>query len=108
MVAIKRKVRVTAEYEVEIIFPSKFFAYYRDKGVENYVEEFLKDFRKGLWDVENIDDVAIYAARVAALDGDGVYDGLGNLANNYSSGEADVRYSIVAEEFDGEIIDGGE
>ena len=106
MEAIKRKVRVTATYEVEIIFLPEFWAFYKDKGIENYIEEFLKDFRNGLWDVENIDDVAMYAAERAALTGDGQYDGIGNLAPDYSSAKADVRYNITDEDIDSEIING--
>ena len=104
---IKRKVKVTAEYEVEIIFQPKLFAYYKDKGINNYVEEYLKDFRKGLWDVEDIDDVAMYAAREAALCGDGEYDGIGKLKYVHSclAPEADVTYAIDSEDIECEITE---
>lgn len=99
---IKRRVKVTAEYEVDITFPAEFFDHYDDPA--NAIERYLANFRKGLWDVESIDDVAMYAARMAALNGSGSYDGLGDLAPDYSSTKADVRFNIVDEEFDSEIL----
>ena len=103
MEAVNRRVRVTAEYEVDITFPAEFFSRYEQ---DHAVELYLADFRKGLWDVESIDDVALYAARMAALNGGGQYDGLGRLAPDYSH-DADVKFVIVDEEFDSEIISGG-
>ena len=100
---IKRRVRVTAEYEVDITFPAEFFDHYKNDPA-NAIEQYLSDFRSGLWDVESIDDVAMYAARMAALNGSGSYDGLGDLAPDYSSTKADVRFDIVDEEFDSEIL----
>ena len=101
MEAIKRRVRVTAEYEVDItIMPSMFG--------QMSIEQFLEMWRKGLWDVEGIDDVAMYAACMAALCGDGQYDGIWELRSIFSS-EADtanVKYRILSEDFDSEIING--
>lgn len=99
MEAVKRRVRVTAEYEVDITFPAEFFSHYE----QDHVEQYLADFRKGLWDVESIDDVAMYAARMAALNGGGKYDGLGKLAPDCSH-DADVKFKIIDEDVDSEII----
>ena len=95
---IKRRVRVTAEYEVDITIMPSWFG-------PMTVEQALEEFRKGLWDVESIDDIAMYAARCAALDGSGIYDGTGELSSDYSSSKANVRYKIVYEDFDSEIIE---
>lgn len=100
MEAVKRRVRVTAEYEVDITFPAEFFSHYKQ---DHAIEQYLADFRKGLWDVESIDDVAGYAARMAALYGGGKYDGLGRLAPDCSH-DADVKFKIIDEDIDSEII----
>ena len=96
---IKRRVRVIAEYEVDItIMPSMFGSMTED--------EYLEAFRKGLWDVEGIDDVAMYAARVAALDGSGRYDGIWDLDSVYSrdADKANVTYRVISEDVESEII----
>lgn len=100
MEPIKRTVRVTIEKEIEVeLMPSMF------GGMTE--EEFLAEFRKGLWNVETIDDVAKYAARMAATVGSGVeHDGIGLLSYHYSSypKEPDVKFREIIDECEEEIL----
>lgn len=96
---IKRRVRVTAEYEVDITIMPTWFG-----GLT--VEDALAEFRKGLWDVDSMDDIAEYAARCAAIDGSGNYDGTGELLMDVPSAKSSVRYDIVYEDYYSEIING--
>lgn len=101
METIKRKVRVTIEKEIEIeMLPSVF---------ENMSqEEYLEEFRKGLWEVEGIDDVVKYAARMAATMGGGYQlDGLGLLGEKDSTFPRvpDVKFTILWDECESEIIE---
>ena len=76
---LKRKVRVTIVKEIEIeLTPATFGGLSQD--------EYLKEFRASLWDVESIDDVIEYAARMAATCGGGyTHDGLGLLDTRNST-----------------------
>lgn len=101
MTTIKRTVRVTIEKEVEIeMLPGVF---------SNMTQEqYLEEFRKGLWHVDGIDDVVMYAARMAADMGGGYeHDGLGLLGECSSTYPRvpDVKFRIVSEDFDAEIVE---
>lgn len=92
---IKRRVRVTAEYEVDItIMPSVF-------GPMT-LSEYIAEFDRTIVPVGSIDDVAEFAARTAVLYGSGIEDGLGSL--NVTD-DADVKYDIVYEDAETEIIE---
>lgn len=76
--SIKRTVRVTIEKEIEVELTPAVFG-----GMTQ--EEYLAEFRKGLWHVDSIDDVVKYAARCAAYGSVGAHeDGLG-LVNGRDS-----------------------
>lgn len=91
--------RVTIEKEIEIELTPTFFG-----GMTQ--EEYLAEFSKGLWPVDSIDDVIKYAARVAAYNGDGTYDGLGLLERAHSrhSWAPDVKFRVLSDESEEEII----
>jgi len=100
MKTIKRKVLVTIEKEIEIeMLPGVF---------ENMTqEEYLAEFRNGLWHVEGIDDVVKYAARMAATMGGGYqHDGLGLLSESFNTYPRipDVKFTILMDECTEEII----
>lgn len=101
METIKRKLRVTIEKDIEIeIMPSMFY------GMSE--EEYLKEFREGLWHVDGIDDVVKFAAKVAAVDGRGpTYDGIGRLEVKHmkDSEEAEVYFEVLSSDIEAEFID---
>jgi hypothetical protein len=100
MEAIKKTVRVTIEKEIEIELTPSFFG-----GMT--IDECLAEFRKGLWDVESIDDVIKYAARMSAYHGGGMqHDGLGLLGADYSTYPRvpDVKFNELSDECEEEII----
>lgn len=90
MSTYKRRVRVAIEKEIEIELMPSVFA-----GVTE--EEFLESFRKSLWQVESIEDVVEYAARMAANHGGGMYDGIGLLdyANSTYPRVPDVKFREI-------------
>ena len=70
---MKCKVRVTIIKELELEFTEQFLG-----GMTE--EEFLKEFSKSLWPVDDMEDVFKYAASLAATGGGGFsHDGLGLL-----------------------------
>lgn len=76
---MKCTVRVTIEKEIEVeLTPSVF---------HNMTEqEYLDEFRKGLWHVDSMDDVVKYAAEMAACTGSGYnHDGLGLVAYDHTT-----------------------
>ncbi|MCE5180499.1 MAG: hypothetical protein LLG15_01735 [Betaproteobacteria bacterium] len=100
MESIKRTVRVTIEKEIEIELTPEMFG-----GMTE--EEYLSDFREGLWDVESIDDVVKYAARMAAYHGGGMqHDGLGLLDFHLSTYPRvpDVKFRELMDECEEEIL----
>lgn len=102
MTTIKRTVRVTIEKEIEIELTPAVFG-------DMTEEEYLAEFRKGLWHVDGIDDVVKYAAEMAATCGSGYqHDGLGLLAYSYSTHPRvpDVKFNELSEEREMEIIGG--
>lgn len=99
MESIKRTVRVTIEKEFEIELTPAVFG-------EMTEAEYLAEFRKGLWNVESIDDVVKYAARMAAYYGESTHDGLGLVGPHQSTYPRvpDVKYREILDECDEEIL----
>lgn len=99
---ITRRVLVTITKEVEIQIPEKFVN-----------KESLKDWESGLWELEGeshkekVNSIIKYAARLAADNGGGTaWDGIGQLEPSYvTSAKADVRYSIIYEDIDSEMME---
>ncbi len=93
---LKRIVRVTIEKEIEIEFPEGFAD-----------PRYLHQFSNGLFDVDSLDDVFVYAAKLAAIDGGGVsWDGIGFLGMKdviYSK-EPDVTFDILSVNIEEEFI----
>lgn len=100
MESIKRTVRVTIEKEIEVELTPAMFG-----GMTQ--EEYLAEFRKGMWHVESIDDVVKYAARCAAYGPIGrEEDGLG-LVNDRDSTyprKGDVLVHEIIDECECEIL----
>lgn len=102
MEPIKRFARVTIEKYIEVEFPPEFF-----NGMT--IDEYLAEFRKGLWPVESFDDVVKYAARVAAMDGAGQqHDGLGYVDYSHATYPRvpDVKFRVISDDCEEEIIGG--
>lgn len=71
------------------------------------LDEYLTEFRKGLWNVDSIDDVVKYAARMVASHGGGMqYDGLGLIDEKSSTYPRipDVKFNEIYSECEEEII----
>lgn len=92
-------VKVVIEKEIEIeLMPSMFLG----KSEKEYLEEFRKD----LWDVATIEDVAMYAAK-CAFDSrkDEHYDGIGLLAVARDDNLIpDVKYRELMVDWEAEIL----
>jgi len=98
---MKRKVTVTITKEIEVELTPAVFG-----GLSQ--EQYLEEFRKGLWPVEDIDDVFKYAAEMAAHHGAGYqHDGLGLLSESYSTFPRvpDVKFTVLDEETETELIE---
>ncbi|MCB1900062.1 MAG: hypothetical protein KDH16_12270 [Rhodocyclaceae bacterium] len=100
METIKRTVRVTIEKEIEVeLTPAVFGRMTKD--------EYLAEFRKCLWHVDDIDDVVKYAARCAAYGPVGVQEyGLG-LINDRDSNyprKGDVLVHEISDDCECEIL----
>ncbi|RGE46984.1 hypothetical protein DZC30_00835 [Comamonas testosteroni] len=98
---MKRKVRVTITKEIEIELTPAVFG---DLSQEQYLEE----FRKGLWQIEGIEDVFKYAAEMAAHHGGGYqHDGLGLLSEHCSTHPRvpDVKFNVLEEDTESEFIE---
>lgn len=98
---IKRTVRVITTKVVEVEFPANF------GSAENIAE-----WCRGLWHIDGVDDIATYAARMAAdgLEGHSL-DGLGLLGqrdHKYGGKTADVIFNETDEDYEVEIIPDGE
>ncbi len=101
MESIKRKVRVVIEKEIEVELTPGGFG-----GMT--MEEYLDEFRKSLWNVKDADDVAKYAAQMAATGCTGMeVDGLGFLAGSHSGylRKPDVVANEISSEISCEIVD---
>lgn len=97
----KQKVRVTVIKEIEIELTTTLL-----HGMTE--AEYLESFRSGLWDIDGMDDVVKYAARMAALYGGGCqHDGLGLLDTHSTTHPRvpDVKFRVIDEEDETEFID---
>lgn len=99
MDSIKRKFRVTIEKVVEVELTPAVFG---DMTLEQYLEE----WRKGLWPVDDIDEVANHAAKIAATTGGGyTHDGLGLVNDGDYPRPPDVRFNILDEDVETEAVE---
>jgi hypothetical protein len=98
---IKRTVRVTITKVVEVELPADW------GSAEN-----IADWRRGLWHIDGVDDIAKYAAREAAGGCEGIEnDGIGLLGQRdrtYGVKTADDFFNETYEEYEEEIIPDGE
>jgi hypothetical protein len=91
---IVKKVRVTITKEIEVHLTD-------DMGTE----EAIRDWNRGLWPIESVDDIAKYAAEQAATGGEGYnWDGLGILRRLGDARKGDTWFEILDEEYEEEII----
>jgi len=100
--AIKRTVRVTITKEIEVEFPPEFFSKYKLTQ-----EQYLAEFNKSMWKVDGMDDVAMYAARMAATGGIGREEdalGLINHSDSTHPRKGDVLVREIDEDLETEII----
>lgn len=98
---MKRKVRVTITKEIEIELTPAVFG-----GLSQ--EQYLEEFRKSLWSVDDIEDVFTYAAEMAAHHGAGYqHDGLGLLGASHSTYPRvpDVKFDVLDEDTESEFIE---
>lgn len=92
-------VRVTIEKEIKVYLPKSFTE-----------EKYLNEFKRFLWDIDGVDDVAKYAARMVAYFCTGMeHDGIGLLqtkGGNYPrpAGPYDVEIEEISDDCEAEII----
>jgi len=95
---VTKKVKVTIEKEVEITLPESFTS-----------SEYIADWNRGLWPIDDADGIFKYAGEMAAHYGDhgGQFDGLGTLSQGPKEPweGADVWFDVTYEETESEIID---
>lgn len=95
--AIKFKVEVTITKVVDVWLED-----------EAATPEFQAEWRKGLWDIEGIDDIAKHAARMAATGAEGYnLDGIGLLGvkgKEYTR-KPDTEFEIDYDEVEAEILE---
>lgn len=96
---MKKTIKVTIEKVIEIELTPAMFG-----GLTE--AEYIAQFKQGLWQIDGLDDIYTYAARMAAHHGGGIeHDGLGLLAAHYSTHPRvpDVKFRIVDEFTEEEI-----
>ena len=98
---MKRTVVVTITKEIEVELTPAVFG-------PLSVEQYLDEFRKGLWPVDGLDDVFKYAAEMAAHYGDGTHDGLGLIGPHYSTYPRvpDVKFEVKEQSTESELSGG--
>lgn len=97
---MKRKVRVTITKEIEVELTPAVFG-------EMSQEQYLQEFRSGLWHVDDIDDVFRYAAEMLASYGGGYsHDGIGLVDSSGSTHPRapDVKADVVDEDIETELM----
>lgn len=98
---IKRTVRVTITKVLEVEFPAEW------GSAEN-----IADWRRGLWHIDGVDDIAKYAAKMAATGSEGVSeDGLGLVGqrgNTYGGRAPELIFNETYDDYEAEIIPDGE
>jgi hypothetical protein len=100
MNSIKKTVIVTTTKKIEIELTAAVFS-----GLT--LDEYLAEFRKGLWPVEGIDDVIKYAAECAASGGSGYQeDGLGLVSPSHWKGDREgaVKFNVLEDECEVEVL----
>lgn len=96
----KRTVRVVIEKEIEVEFMPSMLG-------DMTAEQFLSEFNESLFEVRSLDDVAMYAARMAAYFGGGFnHDGIGLLDTVSATYPRvpDVKYRVLSDDAETEII----
>lgn len=99
---IKRTVRVTITKVLEVEFPAEWGS-----------DENIADWRRGLWDIDGVDDIAKFGARMAATGSEGhSEDGIGLVGQRgftYRGGKTpDFFFKATDEDSVEEIIPDGE
>lgn len=98
---IKRTVKVTIEKEIEVTFPAEW------GSAEN-----IADWSRGLWKIDGVDDIAKFAARMAAYYGSGTsHDGIGKLVSESFAefekpGTTFMTFRELYDECEEEIVEG--
>ena len=98
--SIKRKVRVTITKEIEVTL--------EDQAA---TPEFQEEWKKGLWHIDGVDDIAKYAAEMAAIHGPGYeHDGIGLLGAEFHTHprKPDTFFDVTYEETETEIMEDDE
>lgn len=95
----KKTVRVTIEKEIAIELMPSMFGDFTE-------EQFINQWRKGLWEIKGIDDVVKFAACMAAIYGEGTHDGIGFLAYDHTTipRVPDVKFNVINEDVETEIL----
>lgn len=96
-----RILKVTIEKEIEIELTDSMFG-----GMTH--EEYVAEFKAGLWDIEGVDDIFKYAAEMAAMYGGGhEHDGIGLLSVSHSTFPRvpDVKFDELSCDVEVEFLD---
>lgn len=96
-----RTLKVTIEKEIKIELTDSMFG-----GMSH--DEYVAEFKAGLWDIDGIDDIFKYAAEMAAMYGSGHdHDGLGLLSTSHSTYPRipDVKFDELGLYVDIEFLD---
>ena len=94
-----RTVRVTTIKEIRVELTPAVFGGMSEK-------QYLEELRQGLWDVEGMDDIFQYAARMAAIGGGCQHDALGLVSESHTRYPRvpDVKFDVLDEDVETEII----
>lgn len=99
--SIKRILKVTIEKEIEIELTDTMFG-----GMSH--DEYVAEFKAGLFDIDGVDDILKYAAEMAAVYGGGHdHDGLGLLGASHSTFPRvpDVKFDELSCDVEVEFLD---
>ena len=98
--SIKKTVRVVIEKEIEVeIMPSMFGSMTE--------EQFIADWRRCLWEIEDMNEIITHAATMAACYGSGMeHDGLGLVGYHHMTYPRvpDVKFREISEDIEAEIL----
>jgi hypothetical protein len=95
--SIIRTVVVTTTQTIKIEIDDKFAT-----------DEYLDDWRRGLWHIDGVDDVVKHAAEMVAAKMDGCnLDGIGLLGRSDSTYPRvpDTKFEIIDEEVESELVE---
>lgn len=97
---LKKTIRVTIEKEIEVeLMPSMFG--------DMSEEQFIAEWRKGLWKIEGMEDVIKHAACMAASFGSGMeHDGIGLVGYYHTTYPRvpDVKFREISLDIETEIL----